>query len=628
VGTLVASGRLAAKDKLIIADFDNRTSDSTLGRSVTEAFRIDLSQSPVVSLVGANDVSGALQRMNRGPDTRVDAAVAREVAVREGAKAIVVGEISPIGKGLVLSARLVALDGAELVAVRETAADDGEILGAIDRLSKRVRERIGESLRTIRANDPLDEVTTGSLEALRLYSEGARAADHGESERGVALLKQAVALDSGFAMAWRKLAVVLPRTGAGGEEILLATSKAYQHRQRLPDVERYHTEAWYYDNVLDDRERAITAYRAILEIKPDDPIAPINLANLLGQKGQWAEQERLARQVIEGGDDRGGPPWNNLIGALRDQGKLAEAWQAVEAWSRADSGSTGPLRTRALMYASARQYDSASAAIAEYARAATEVGDQSGALTMAAEVAEVQGRLAEGDRQRRAVRALWERRGVNRRSLAFALDAAEATLRLRQDRSEAARMVQAALAEYPLSALSPLDRPYGWLSGLYSELGQPEKARRMIAEYKAAIPDSLRRNDIGMDFAEGHVALAEGRARDALTSYRRAWERSGCSPCRWTFDDIARAFDALGEADSAIAYYQRRNEDPSVPSGRDRLELAPSYRRLGELYEAKGDKQTALDYYGRFTDLWKDADTELQPQVAEVRRRMAKLAGE
>ena len=105
------------------------------------------------------------------PDPR--STTAREVAVREGAKAVVVGDISPIGKGLVLSAKvLAAVDGAALVAVRETADDESEILKAIDRLSKRVRERIGESLRSIRSNEPLDEVTTGSLEALRLYTKG------------------------------------------------------------------------------------------------------------------------------------------------------------------------------------------------------------------------------------------------------------------------------------------------------------------------------------------------------------------------------------------------------------------------------------------------------------------------
>ncbi|MBK9066021.1 MAG: hypothetical protein IPL76_03915 [Gemmatimonadetes bacterium] len=40
-GTLVASGRLKAKDRMIVADFETRTSDPGLAGSITEAFRID-----------------------------------------------------------------------------------------------------------------------------------------------------------------------------------------------------------------------------------------------------------------------------------------------------------------------------------------------------------------------------------------------------------------------------------------------------------------------------------------------------------------------------------------------------------------------------------------------------------
>ena len=42
VGTLVASGRLSEKDRLVVADFENRTADPNLAGSITEAFRIDL----------------------------------------------------------------------------------------------------------------------------------------------------------------------------------------------------------------------------------------------------------------------------------------------------------------------------------------------------------------------------------------------------------------------------------------------------------------------------------------------------------------------------------------------------------------------------------------------------------
>ncbi|NIM47655.1 MAG: hypothetical protein GTO22_00060, partial [Gemmatimonadales bacterium] len=65
-------------------EFEDRTPDGNVAASVTEALRVDLSQSPVIRLMDASAVRQALQRMNRGPGTAVDVAVAREIAVREG----------------------------------------------------------------------------------------------------------------------------------------------------------------------------------------------------------------------------------------------------------------------------------------------------------------------------------------------------------------------------------------------------------------------------------------------------------------------------------------------------------------------------------------------------------------
>jgi hypothetical protein len=50
--------------------------------------------------------------------------------------------------------------------------------------------------------------------------------------------------------------------------------------------------------------------------------------------------------------------------------------------------------------------------------------------------------------------------------------------------------------------------------------------------------------------------------------------------------------------------------------------------RLGQLYEAKGNREKAAHYYAKFVDLWKDADPELQPRVAEAKARLARLGGE
>src|SRR3989475_714856 len=67
VGTLVASGVLAERDRLVLADFENRTADSTLGPSLTEALRVDLAQSGVIRLLDAAAVGQALGRLGRAP---------------------------------------------------------------------------------------------------------------------------------------------------------------------------------------------------------------------------------------------------------------------------------------------------------------------------------------------------------------------------------------------------------------------------------------------------------------------------------------------------------------------------------------------------------------------------------
>jgi len=53
--------------------------------------------------------------------------------------------------------------------------------------------------------------------------------------------------------------------------------------------------------------------------------------------------------------------------------------------------------------------------------------------------------------------------------------------------------------------------------------------------------------------------------------------------------------------------------------------LPAAHKRIGELYEARGDREKALTHYLKFVDLWKNADPELQLRVAEVRARITRL---
>ena len=213
VGTLVASGVLKDRDPLVLADFENRTRRLHPRASLTEAFRVDLSQSPTVRL---SDRPGSRRRAaaDAAPDAAspLPPALAREIAEREGVEGGRDGTDRSGGEGL----RPLREPGRRratarvLTAVRETADGDGALLAAIDRLSKKLRERIGESLTSIRANAPLEQVTTGSLDAAAEVhrSPPARSGRPARGRRS-RCCEDAVALDTGFAMAWRKLAVLL-----------------------------------------------------------------------------------------------------------------------------------------------------------------------------------------------------------------------------------------------------------------------------------------------------------------------------------------------------------------------------------------------------------------------------------
>ena len=132
--------------------------------------------------------------------------------------------------------------------------------------------------------------------------------------------------------------------------------------------------------------------------------------------------------------------------------------------------------------------------------------------------------------------------------------------------------------------------------------------------------------------AMAEVAIAEHRPRDAVEEIRRAdrlpdGPTDDCARCMYAA--LARTFDLAGMSDSAIVAFERYLATPYWLPGEwraDPTHLAGTYKRLGELYEAKGDHAKAAEYYSKFVVLWKNADSELQPRVAEVRRRLARLS--
>ena len=233
-GTLVAKGLIEDGERVVLADFSG---DSSLAVAATMALRVQLAESGIVSVAEPSTVAQALRRMEVA-DGPLDANRAREVAEREGLNAVVAGDVAGAGGSYILTVHVIETSsGDELVTVGETASDSDDFLAAMDRLGRKLRERLGESLGSIRSSAPLERATTSSTEALRKYSRSREAFDARDMEKTIALLDDAIALDSTFGMAWRALAV------ADLDRRKEAATKAFELRDRLTERERYHATA-------------------------------------------------------------------------------------------------------------------------------------------------------------------------------------------------------------------------------------------------------------------------------------------------------------------------------------------------------------------------------------------------
>ncbi|MBI1809625.1 MAG: hypothetical protein HYR75_06990 [Gemmatimonadetes bacterium] len=190
------------------------------------------------------------------------------------------------------------------------------------------------------------------------------------------------------------------------------------------------------------------------------------------------------------------------------------------------------------------------------------------------------------------------------------------------------------MAATNFARMAMADRPYFRAATALARVGNAPKARAMLARYAAEVSDTSLRRAQAADFhtAVGEVALAEGQPQVALSEFRKgdvAYDgkpANECAPCL-PFN-LARAFDAAGQSDSAIAMFERYLATPfyrKVEPGMDPVRVPAIHERLGQLYEAKGNMAKAAEHDRAFIELWKNADPELQPRVAEAKRRLEKL---
>lgn len=362
----------------------------------------------------------------------------------------------------------------------------------------------------------------------------------------------------------------------------------------------------------------------MLELVPDNFTALNNLAILYVREGRFAEAEAVLRRGIAAG----GPMtmFVNLPNALVPQAK----WAALDSFivladSIAPETHNAPESMRRDRAAARRDYvvqDSLAQValrnpirrqvhwIIRWDRATTLVAR--GRFREAREVAdEIRRTLLESGDSTRAAEAMLE--PMVQHVFTGRIDSARAAF-------------ERAVRSPVMTALADSVRPDMMLGVASAMLGDADGVRRAREGWDRHTLSGSEPEWVS-DLWDARLAEAEGRWRDAAQIYGRVHRARHCNPCGSFF--AARLWERAGEPDSALAWYRQGVESPVTEEDFEDGYLYPvALRRLGALYEERGDTAAALDYSGRFAALWREADPELQPIVAEVRERIARLAAE
>jgi tetratricopeptide (TPR) repeat protein len=636
----------------------------------------------VVSLLGTKldgagelrsvDSRALLSRIAHDAESAADPARAAAIARRFGAGLFVMGDVVEADGRLRVAAALYATDEwTEPVA--EAAAEGDDAFALVDEIATQLLAGVeggpGARVRRIAA------VTTTSLPAFRAYLAGEAEFRHGSFEPAFEAFRRAVELDTLYAMAYYRLSVAaewLTRAEPAQE----AAEKAYRYSSRLSErdtrlleaflawrrgahgeaerryraiVGTYPTdvEAWfqlgeiqYHGNPLHGRSSAESreAFERVLSFEPNDATSIIHLVRIAAAEGRHADMDSLAARFF----------------ALNPDADREHEVRSVQVLAHAD-----PIRTDSFLSTIASESDLIlsqvvwnTALVANNpegvemaARLLTDETRFTGEVwtmghTIAAYTLVARGRVRDAFREIETIGRYDPLSAAEFRALLSVvplIPADREQLRRRRTEVESLDPASATSSGNASFFFSVLENRHEiiqlYLSGvLAARLGDGAAATVYADRLEAATPPA-ESGTLTTDLAAGvraQIALAAGRPEDALAAIETVrqdifYQLSMSSPYdglileRYTRGEVLHS---LGRYEEALPWLEHLGEVNAMELA---YKPAATFRRA-EIYEALGRPEEAAGQYARFAEMWRDADPDLQPLVAQARAAVRRLA--
>ncbi len=652
------------KPSLAIMYFKNNTGDKNLDHWRTMLANLliaDLTQSKYIRILSEDKLVNILSQLNQLDAQAYSSEVLKEVATLGGVNHILQGAYAKAGDEFRINVTLQEARSGELVGSESVAGKgEGSIFSMVDELTRKIKTDFNLSQTQIASDidKEIGKITTSSPEAYEYYSEGRKYHHSGDYRRSIELMEKAIAIDPQFAMAYRSMAMSYNNLALFSERKKYIR-KALELSDRLSDAERYQIQGDFYSDSEKTLDKAREAYSKLLELYPENILASSNLGIIYNNLEEWDKAIENYEMSVRSKTEFI-PTYTQLAASYRARELYDKARKVLEDYVQNFSDNAQIRRALASVHIDRGELD---LAMAEIDKAFLLDPNDYQNLIDKGDIYVYKGDLAKAEEEyqklleaREPVAHGW---GLNRLGITWLLQGkyekakniwkqgvglAEMvgqnmwkslfstglayTYLSSRDFKEALKYCQITWesgekAEYLESQRQALYLKTRALLGMKSI----DRAQKTAAELKEMIEKGLYKKAIRYyDHLMGLLDLERKRYPQAMKYFESALALESYGPLAKSanfLDSFALAHYQAGNLDKAAETY---NRIAALTTGRlDYGDVyAKSYYMLGKIYEQKGDKARAIEYYQKFLDLWKDADPGV-PELEDARKRLAGL---
>ena len=289
---------LSSSDTLVLADMSNQTSDAALGDGLNLALQVALQQTPYLNLLGGDKVHETARQLGLSDDTRITPEVAAQVCRKTNSRAVISASISDAGNRFRTSLSAIDCQSSKtLEQVVEEAEKREDIVRTLGLYASQLRLKLGETRDSVgRFNQPLDQATSSSPDALQFLALGYKKQLSGDIPGALSSYERAIEKDPNFALAYAA-------QGSGNQwlgkpaQALIGFTKAFELRNRLTIPSRYQVETIYYGDGRNEWDKECRVAQEWVQAFSRDVIARINLSSCLECMGRHDEELVQSREA-------------------------------------------------------------------------------------------------------------------------------------------------------------------------------------------------------------------------------------------------------------------------------------------------------------------------------------------